>query len=502
MDHQDAIEEPIAGLSKGEISEATAAWIEHERHIPIDVAVKAGVVTLRGWPAFQYRDHTGFLRYHKVRVIDRETGEKSFRRDRSGVETCLYGEDQIALRPELLSPLIWVEGEIDRLSLLAAECPNVISVPDGAQHDKIGEGAIDPSDDRSFGWLWHEDKLKRHIDQFSRHILAVDNDRKGRVLREELAVRLGRTRCWYVEWPEGSKDANDVLRNLGAQALAEVIANAKPLVPDRLVPITEIVDPSSGEVFASGIRFLDEGLHLNFMPPELVVITGQPGSGKSEFAGIIGCNLANFGGIKGAILQFEDRATRVRDTVVRYALANVPGVNLRSEAHDWARKWIMSIEPEQDIDAPPRNLAWLTETLREARQRHDCRWAVLDPWNELEHLWDKGQTEASYINDALRFIKRLSRALNMLIMIVAHPTKEGGRQKDITEMSLYDMAGGASWYNKADHGFIIHRPDQAQPELYCRLAKVKDHQHMGRPGIVQLRYEPSKSNYIGVRMGV
>jgi twinkle protein len=188
--------------------------------------------------------------------------------------------------------------------------------------------------------------------------------------------------------------------------------------------------------------------------------------------------------------------------VIRYALGNVPNCNLRSDAHAWAGHWIRAIEPEQDIDAPPRNLAWLTETLREARQRHDCRWAILDPWNELEHLWDKGQTEAAYINDALRFIKRLARALNMIIFIVVHPTKEGGRQKDITDMSLYDIAGGAAWYNKADHGFIIHRVDQTQPELFCKLDKSKDHRDLGTPGIVQLRYDPNKSNYRGVRKGV
>nr|MBA2708061.1 toprim domain-containing protein [Gemmatimonadaceae bacterium] len=693
------------------ISEATANWIEHERSIPVEVAVSAGLTTIKGFPAFEFRDAKGQLRYNKFRVIDRETGEKSFRRDRSGTETCLFGEDQIALDPDLSSPLVWTEGEIDRLSCLAAAVPNVVSVPDGAQHDRIGEGAIDPSNDRSFGWMWFEGEgLKPHIDQFARHVLAVDGDKKGRVLREELAVRIGRARCWYVEWPEECKDANDVLRKHGAQALNALIAAAKPLVPNMTVPITDVVDPSSGEIFQTGIQMLDEGLKVSFMPPELVVITGKPGSGKalaldtevptpsgwttmggiaigdtvygvdgnpcvvtnatdvmlghecfevvfsdgakivadadhqwltstdaarkkrmpqavvttrqiaatlkradggsnhaielcapvqgvasilsidpyvlgawlgngrnadggvclyeeaqadeflkaagggdvrtwsdgstrsiiglkvqlgglgllhnkhippaylrasadqriallqglmdtdgycapesrlcefcsvtealardtwelacslglkatlstgratlngrdcgpkyrvmftapdfpvfrlarkavnqkvgtanrtgrryivgctpvasvpvrciavdspdhmflvtrnhiathnSEFATILGCNLANFSGAKGAILQFEDRATRVRDTVVRYALNNVPGITLRSEAFEWAGKWIRAIEPEQSLDAPARNLKWLTEVITEARQRHNCRWVVMDPW--------------------------------------------------------------------------------------------------------------------------
>jgi twinkle protein len=502
MDSSDAIEPPLAARSKGEVSEATAGWIEHERHIPIEVAIQAGLATVKGWPAFQYRDRTGQLRYHKLRVTDQETGGKSFRRDRSGVETLLFLEDRIALEPDLSSPLVWTEGEIDAFSCLAASIPNVVSTPDGAQREKIGEGDIDPTQDTTFKWLWHEDKLKPHIDQFTKHVLAVDNDAKGKVLREELAVRLGRHRCWYVKWPEGCKDANEVLCRHGARVLADVIHSAKPLVPDKTVPITEVVDPSSGEIFPTGIKYLDEGLKVSLMPPELVIITGKPGSGKSEFATILGCNLANYSGAKGCILQFEDRAARVRDTVLRYALNNVPNVTLADEAYAWAGHWIRAIEPEQSIDEPPRNLKWLTEVLKEARQRHDCRWAVLDPWNELEHLFDKGQTEASYTNDALRYIKRLSRALNMVIMIVVHPTKEGGRQKEIEDLSLYDISGGAAWYNKADHGFIIHRVDQAKQELYCKLDKSKDHMIMGRPGIVQLRYDPGRSRYSGVKMGI
>lgn len=486
-----------------EISEATALWIEQERGIPIDVAVRAGIVTWSGWPAFEYRDASGALRYRKLRVVDRQTGEKSFRRDRKNAETCLFGEDLIATDPDLSSPLVITEGEIDRLSVLAAGISNAVSVPDGAQLDALGQGRIDPLDDKAFGWLWDGADLKPCIRQFSKIILAVDADKKGRILREELAVRLDRTKCYYVTYPDGSKDANDVLCKHGPHVLADVIRSAKPLVPDRLVPISDVIDSSSGEIFPTGFKGLDEGLGFAFMAPELVVITGSPGSGKSEFATFLGANLANYSGLPGAILQFEDRATRVKDTLSRYALNNVPNVTLKSEALEWAGKWIRTIEPEQSLDdVEDFDMRWLEATLKEARQRHGCRWVILDPWNEMEHALDRNLTEAQYTNDALRRLKRMARALGLILMIVVHPSKEGGRVRDITEMDLYGIAGSAAWANKADHGFIVSRPDHSKNDVYIKVAKSKDHTNMGRPGIVQMRYALAQAKWHFVKMGV
>jgi len=491
--------------AEAEISEATALWIEQERGIPIDVAVRSGVVTWSGWPAFEYRDANGELKYRKLRVVDRQSGEKSFRRDRKNAETCLFGEDLISTDPDLSSPLVITEGEIDRLSILAAGIPNAVSVPDGAQLDALGQGKIDPLDDKAFGWLWDGAGLKPAIKQFNKIILAVDADKKGSILREELAVRLGRSKCYHVQYPEKCKDANEVLIKHGTDVLADVIRYARPLVPDRLVPITEIVDPSNGELFTSGFVGLDgsEGLGFNFMPPELTIITGAPGSGKSEFATILGAHLANHHHLPGAILQFEDRSSRVKETLIRYALNNVKDITLRSDASDWAGKWIRTIVPDGSMEEiEDRNVEWLTETLHEARTRHGCRWIILDPWNEMEHMWDRAMSEAQYTNDALRKLKRIARALNIILMVVVHPSKEGGRIKDITEMDLYGIAGAAAWANKADHGFIIHRPDHSKNEVFVKVAKSKDHTNMGRPGIVQMKYSPTQSTYRYMKMGV
>lgn len=478
-----------------------AKWLETERRIPVEVAARCGVVTINGKPAFEYR-RDGRLQYRKMR-IEMEDGGKSFARDRKGAEACLFLEHTIQDDPDLSSPLVICEGEIDALSLVASGVANAVSVPDGAQLDQLGQGKIVPADDKAFGWLWDDNGLKPHLAQFERVVLVTDNDRKGRILREELAVRFERWRCDVVDFPADCKDANDVLVKHGPATLHEVVSKARPLVPNKLVPFSQITQYGTGEIFSSGIAALDDGLKFNFVPPELVVITGAPGSGKSEFAVALGANLARIHNLPGAILQFEDRSVRVRDTLLRYAMCNVNEVQDRTSASRWVDQWFRTIEPEQNLsDDVDYDLDWLRTTLRESRTRHGCRWVILDPWNELDHIWDRSMNESQYVNDALRKLKRMARALGLILMVVVHPSKEGGRGKDITERDLYDVAGSAAWANKADHGFVVHRPDQGKADVYVKLAKSKDHSCMGVPGIAQMHYVPGAVKYRLVRMGV
>lgn len=70
------------------------------------------------------------------------------------------------------------------------------------------------------------------------------DDHKGHILRDELAIRLGRPHCWFVRYPKGCKDANEVLVKHCSDALQDMIASALPMVPSRLVSFSDI--PSRG----------------------------------------------------------------------------------------------------------------------------------------------------------------------------------------------------------------------------------------------------------------
>lgn len=125
-----------------------------------------------------------------------------------------------------------MEGELDKLSMEEAGFKNVISVPSGAVPPRrvaaaraaagsASAASAAPRDaqlDRKFAFLGRAAPVLAGVRAV---LLAVDGDAPGRALAEELARRLGRARCFLLEWPAGCKDANDYLmgRDLEAAGL-------------------------------------------------------------------------------------------------------------------------------------------------------------------------------------------------------------------------------------------------------------------------------------------
>ncbi|KAK7329647.1 hypothetical protein VNO77_23819 [Canavalia gladiata] len=171
--------------------------------------------------AFTYKQN-GLLVGCKYRTM-----EKRFWQGK-GTDKILYGIDDIRHADEI----IIVEGEIDKLSLEEAGFRNCVSVPGGAP-GKVSSKDLPPMEkDTAYQYLWN---CKEYLDKVVRIILATDNDPPGQALAEELARRLGRERCWQVHWPKKDefsslKDANEVLRHMGADALKRMVENAEPYI--------------------------------------------------------------------------------------------------------------------------------------------------------------------------------------------------------------------------------------------------------------------------------
>lgn len=485
------------GNIRYELSETHARLIEAKRKIPADIAVEMGLVSYgQDSIAFEYR-RNGKCEFRKVmraKYHSDGTREKSFHIDPPGATLFPFNLDSLSGWSRRQDVLIITEGEMDACAVRAAGEAFVISVPNGANRDKIGEGAIDPLNDGGFSWLWQGPRLLPTINCFEKIILAVDNDAKGLVLREELAVRLGKQRCFGVSYPEGCKDANDVLVHYGEEALQDVLLNAKPLVPDKLVSFRDL--PGAREIIEYPV-WPEMKEHLRINIPELMIVTGAPGSGKSVFTLNLCAQLAETYNMPGAILQFEDQPQRNYADLVRFRLRNIkePTDDDRARAEIWVEEMFRTVAPAELLEEEEDyTFQWLRDAIWEAVKRHGAMWVLADPFNEIEHCFGINETETRYMNEALRQIKRMARTFNILIIIVVHPTKQAGQQRDIEAMSTYDAAGSAAFKNKADHGIIVYRPEGSQ-ETLIKVDKCKNHRTMGVPGIVRMVYDAGGAEF-------
>lgn len=489
----------------------TAQWLYQERAIPTEVT-RGLVTTLKGYPAFEFRKN-GKLLYRKVRI--ERGGSKTFRRDRKGVDAVLFNLDSLRAKlPNENTPLIISEGELDCLSWMAAGATHVVSVPDGAQRTQVGEGDIDPLQDTGYQWLWEPDgKLLHGLRQFKRIILATDADQPGDVLREELAVRLGVQRCWKLPaLPDGCKDANDVLKTHGEGALTDLLDRAEPMAPTNIIGLSDVPAISDRPAYPVVWGSLRE--KLIFTTPELLVITGEPGAGKSQFAFALMLEMARLYRMNGFVIQFEDHVSRLKKDALAYAQRwsknnALPGAHAHcgDDPEEWVRRRIYTVPPPNiGDDEPDMTLAWVKAQVEAAVLQKGCKFVILDPWNEIEHCWGGNESETQYTNRALRELKSWTRRLNIVLCIVTHPGKQVA-QKTIDEISLYDVSGSAAWKNKADHGVIVKRSlDLANPDavgatrtmIDIKVDKCKDWSLMGRPGKGILDFDEDARIYLSV----
>ncbi len=468
------------------------------RGLDIEMATKMGASYVPGKFLFEYRQN-GQFRYRKVRT----TPEKGFRCEPAGQPKQFWNLDAVRELPSPPSePLVICEGEFDAIALAQSCGGYVLSVPNGGS-GKRSEGTIILSKDSEFSYLWQDDRLLPEIDQFRKIILCTDADNNGVVLRDELALRIGEERCWYVTYPSECKDANDVLRRHGEGGVRALVEGAKPMRPGHLVKPSEIPSRSTEQAYVTGWRWLDQNMRL--VRPELMIVTGEPGHGKGQWIRSMVLGLAETHGWRTALLAPEDPAHRLKRDMMRYArrkhfvslMSGKPHWDSTPEQDRQAMEWCdqhfrISTPPEDE----PITLSMVEAEMESAALQHDCQVFVLDPWNEVEHTWAGGLTETQYIDGAIRRLKRKGRRLGLLLIIAAHPTK----MKDGEKANLYSINGSATWRNKADHGVIIYRPEPDDEEVEITIEKCKDHETMGVPGGHWIIFNKHKCEYTHSRV--
>lgn len=412
--------------------------------------------------------------------------------------------------------LVIVEGEIDLATLLQCGRPFAVSVPDGAPAVPKGMAAddlqpLDPEAEQSgkFEFMYlNRDRLKRT----KRFVIAVDNDPPGKRLAAELVRRLGAAKCSFITYPidpvapdgEGGlrpcKDLNEVLMFLGRDKVLEILDNAKPYPVRGLYSLSEYPPATELETYATGFDGWAEKFRLFF--GSLLVITGIPSHGKSTWTNNLLANLAMTHGWKAAICSPEMPAVPIqRDRFRRLRLGRMPmphEVETIAMADAWIEKHFLfiDIDPTGTGDGDdPFDLEWIIDRATDAVLRHGIRVLVLDPWNEIEHARQKGESMVDYIGRGLRALKRFAKLYGVVVIVVAHPTKEVNKEGKPRPVNLYDIEGAAHWFNKCDQGIVVEKLDDGSGESIIHVLKMR-FEETGRRGDYRMQFDPQTGRFI------
>ena len=384
------------------------------------------------------------------------------------------------------------EGEIDVLTLHEAGIKNAISVPNGATLNSNNLDYLDNCID------YFENKEKV--------ILAVDNDEPGQALQQEFIRRLGAEVC-YIATFEDCKDANEYLIKYGKEKLIKRIEGARPVPLENVTTLKDIEDEITDFVRNGFKRGYQIGLPnfddiFSTYTGQFITVTGIPSSGKSDFVDqmVVGYNQKYQW--KTAFASPENAPTYLHaHKLMRKVWQDTP-----KKTDIGSDKWNQVAEHVNDnfyfIDMERYTLESVLRKGAELVKRKGIKCLVIDPFNKVRDVDCKTEDVNRYTMEYLTKIEIFAKKYDVLVFIVAHPTK---MYKDsngkIEEPTMYNIKGGGEWYDASYHGILVHR-DYENKTVKAKVLKVK-FQNLGENGAeAHFTWEPRSGCFIPHQLAI
>lgn len=409
-----------------------------------------------------------------------------------------YGIDSInLLRPDAqpIRQLIITEGEKDRLTLMTCGFPYVLSIANGASTN------IEESHEAFDEW----------IQQAGEIIICGDTDRPGRRL-VKLLIEQYQTRAKVTTLPQGKKDISEVYDAFGSREVKRIIAEAQGISDADIYDLSEhkedILDIMMGNYdrgYEVGMGGLTDGIFHPTSEGGLIILTGRPNSGKTDFLNCLMAHLMYHNQKHVAFFSFEKpiKGKHVRE-IARIALGvrnteDMDGAESPEEARQENRK-VLDYLSEHMVDfdtktrLPDSNyiIGMMEAMMNRKKQKID--YLVIDPYVFI-NMTEGGSraTETEKVRLMLTKLQAWSRTRHIWTVVVAHPRiqyKDG--HEAFPPLDIYSVAGSAQWANLADFLLTVNRiskPEEGKMFTIVEMLKVRD-QEFCHPGKVYYVRQP------------
>lgn len=414
------------------------------------------------------------------------SGNKKFTQSKNG-KPIFYNINSIIGETECYI----TEGEFDVLALYEIGIKNAISIPNGAN-------------DNDNYWQNSEKYLK----DIKRFYIATDNDESGNNVAEKIAQRLGRYRCERVLF-EG-KDANEDLKS---GILNKTIYNTEKYPVAGTFKVSDVIE-NIFSLYENGLPETISPKHHCFgnikevfsvMKGHLVVGTGIPSHGKSNFTEWYVLNLVKDYNFKASFFSPEHHPFELHHTTFIektfgksfwYGNDECPRIskNEIAQYQIWAEEKIYLTGTENG-EFP--NWDWLFEKMKEQIFNYGIDIFVIDAFNKLGFN-EKGN-KLDLINSVLTKLTMFAQMNNVIVFLVAHPTKmQKGSDGLYASPTLYDVSGSSDFRNQTHDGFSVYRffgDEENEPKTVFENLKTKMKFQGTIGGLVEYDYHIPSGRY-------
>jgi len=240
---------------------------------------------------------------------------------------------------------------------------------------------------------------------------------------------------------------------------------------------------------------------------EVTVVTGTPGSGKSEFLFSLALNLAMTHGWRFHCVPFEhkhkDWTFQLLEKLHEVRIDELGCFDLKPDLDFLEEHFSRAGTFSEDLSLDDI-LASAEYTALELKSKGGLHGLMIDPYNCIE-MPSGYQSETQVVSTMMSKLQQFAKRHSSHVWIVVHPTK--GSQLAGNEPSMYDCSGSAHWFNKCDNGIIVRRPfakswaQQQEREktgssrqVDIKVDKVRNY-YAGQLGTAKMIFNPDTRGY-------
>lgn len=434
------------------------------RGISKETTEKYRLTTQKGNPkvlVFPFYDENDILVSVKYRKTDfdkaRDKNKEWFEKDTKPI---LFGMAQC----KGFNRLIITEGQIDSLSVADCGFNNAVSVPTGA----LGFRWL------TVCWQW--------ISKFKEVIVFGDLENGKMSLIDELQKRLPqRVKAVRYEDYLGEKDANDIYRKYGRQAVEKCIKNAEVQKIKNVKELSDVkkVDLNELPKIKTNIRELDK-LIGGLIYGQVVLLSGKRGEGKSTFMSQLLCDALDQG--ESAFIYSGELADYHFKRWLDYQLAGAN--NIITEINDYGdESYFLPDETAEKISAWYKGRAFIYDnnylpddgeeyeslitTVENVIRQYGTRLICIDNlMTAMDTVTEQNNLYLAQSNFVGR-LKKIAIKYNVVIILVAHPRKSN------QSFSNDDVSGSGDITNKVDIVMSYQR-DEKDETYNGRLSITKN----------------------------
>jgi twinkle protein len=395
----------------------------------------------------------------KVRIRS-DKAQQTIRGD-WGSYTGLFGQDKF---PAGGKRILITEGEFDALAawqMLSGKYP-AVSVKTGSK-----------------GALKDCKANYEYLDSFEDIYICFDSDAPGLEASAEVAELFAR-KAKVVKFPNGFKDANDMLMEGKSKDFIECFWRAEQYVPDGIVAgssmYESVMTPRKGSDVSypwSGLNKLTYGIRKG----ELVTITAGSGLGKSQFAKEIAWHIIQHTPDRIGLMFMEEATDDTGRGLMSLAVnkpLHLPDCNVSQEEKDAAYAATLGTDKLFLFKHFGSNsINTIVDRVRFMAKGLDCGYIFLDHLSIIVSAQSNGD-ERKAIDEIMTKLRTLVQETGISLFCVSHlkrPESKGHEEGAVT--SLSQLRGSASIAQLSDMVISLERNGQHDDAIKRNTTKTR-----------------------------